>query len=210
MVQEPDLREEIALYTDGYRHIAGLDEAGRGSWAGPVVAGAVILPIAQPGLIERLEGVQDSKQLTPGERERLYKIIKSVALDVGVGIAPPDMIDEIGIVPATRQAMGLALAQLDLLPDFLLIDYLHLPEVSIPQKSIANGDALSLSIAAASIVAKVTRDRWMVQLENRYPGYGFAQHKGYGTRQHREALARLGPSPVHRLSYAPMRLMLQE
>ncbi len=210
MVQEPDLREEMALYSEGYRYIAGLDEAGRGSWAGPVVAGAVILPVAQPNLAQHLEGVRDSKQLTPRQRDHLYEVIRCAALAVGVGIVPPDMIDELGIVPATRQAMRLAIAQLNPLPDFLLIDYLHLPEVSIPQKSITNGDTLSLSIAAASIVAKVTRDRWMVQLDNRYPGYGFAQHKGYGTRQHREALARLGPSPVHRLSYAPVRLMLQK
>jgi ribonuclease HII len=209
MVQQPDLREETALYAEGYRHIAGLDEAGRGSWAGPVVAGAVVLPLDQPDLSQQLEGVRDSKQLTPRQRERLYAIIRSTALAVGVGIVPPDRIDELGIVPATRQAMGLALAQLNLPPDFLLVDFLNLPEISIPQKSITSGDALSLSIAAASIVAKVTRDRWMVQLDARYPGYGFARHKGYGTRQHRESLVCLGPSPVHRLSFAPMRLMLQ-
>jgi ribonuclease HII len=209
MVQEPDLREEMALYAEGYRHIAGLDEAGRGSWAGPVVAGAVILPIGQPDLSQRLEGVRDSKQLTPRQRERLYGAIRSVALAVGVGIVPPDMIDESGIVPATRQAMGLAIVQLDLLPDFLLIDFLNLPGLSVPQKGITGGDALSLSIAAASIVAKVTRDRLMVELDARYPGYGFARHKGYGTRQHRESLACLGLSPIHRLSFAPMKLMLR-
>jgi ribonuclease HII len=154
--------------------------------------------------------VRDSKQLTPRQRERLYPIIVSAALAVGVGSVPPDGIDELGIVPATRQAMGLAIAQLYLPPDFLLIDFLNLPRLSIPQKSITHGDALSFSIAAASIVAKVSRDRWMVQLDARYPGYGFARHKGYGTRQHREALVRLGPAPVHRLSYAPMKLMLQE
>jgi len=218
MVQKPDLREEMALYAEGYRHIVGLDEAGRGSWAGPVVAGAVILPIVRPDLsqwpvlsiVEGLEGVRDSKQLTSRQRERLYGIIESAALDVGVGIVPPDMIDELGIVPATRQAMGLAIAQLNPPPDFLLIDYLNLPGLSIPQKSITRGDALSLSIAAASIVAKVTRDRLMVELDARCQGYGFARHKGYGTPQHRESLVRLGPSPIHRLSFAPMRLMLQE
>ncbi len=224
MVQKPNLREEMALYVEGYRHIAGLDEAGRGSWAGPVVAGAVILPIVRPDLsqepvlseacpelcrrIEGLEGVRDSKQLTPRQRERQYGIIKSAALAVGVGIVPPEKIDEIGIVPATRQAMGLAIAQLTPPPDFLLVDYLSLPEQSTFQKSITHGDALSLSIAAASIVAKVTRDRLMVEWGARYPGYGFARHKGYGTPQHRESLARLGPSPIHRLSFAPMRLML--
>ena len=225
MVQKPNLREEMALYAAGYRHIAGLDEAGRGSWAGPVVAGAVILPIVRPDLsqepvlseacpepcrrIEGLEGVRDSKQLTPRQRERQYGIIKSAALAMGVGIVPPEEIDEIGIVPATRQAMGLAIAQLAPPPDFLLVDYLSLPELSTShQKSITRGDALSLSIAAASIVAKITRDRLMVELGARYPGYGFARHKGYGTPQHRESLDRLGPSPIHRLSFAPMRLML--
>jgi len=225
MVQKPNLREEMALYAEGYRHIAGLDEAGRGSWAGPVVAGAVILPIVRLDLsqepvlseacpepcrrIEGLEGVRDSKQLTPRQRERQYGIIKSAALAMGVGIVPPEEIDRIGIVPATRQAMGRAIAQLAPPPDFLLVDYLSLPELSTShQKSITRGDALSLSIAAASIVAKITRDRLMVELGARYPGYGFARHKGYGTPQHRESLARLGPSPIHRLSFAPMRLML--
>ncbi len=221
-VQKPDLREEMTLYAEGYRYIAGLDEAGRGSWAGPVVAGAVILPIVQPdlsqkpalsvveGVVEGLEGVRDSKQLTRRQRERLYGIIESAALAVGVGSVPPDKIDELGIAPATRQAMHLAIAQLAPPPDFLLIDFLNLPELPIPQKGITHGDALSLSIAAASIVAKVTRDRLMVELDAQYPGYGFARHKGYGTRQHRESLFRLGPSPIHRLSFAPMRLMPQE
>ncbi len=209
-VQQPNLREEMTLYAEGYRHIAGLDEAGRGSWAGPVVAGAVILPVDRPDLFQALDGVRDSKQLTPRQRERLYEIIESVASVVGVGSVPPDKIDKLGIVPTTRQAMGLAIARLAPPPDFLLVDYLNLPELSIPQKSITHGDALSISIAAASIVAKVTRDRLMVELDARYPGYGFARHKGYGTRQHRESLVSLGPSPIHRLSYAPMKLMLQE
>lgn len=210
MMLEPDLWEEMALYAEGYCHIAGLDEAGRGSWAGPVVAAAAILPIDQPDLAQHLEGVRDSKQLTPRQRERLYPIIESAAWAVEVGIVPPEKIDEVGIVPATRQAMGLAIVQLNPPPDFLLIDYLNLPGLPTSQKSITHGDALSLSIAAASIVAKVTRDRLMVELDAQYPGYGFARHKGYGTRQHRESLFRLGPSPIHRLSYAPMRLMLQE
>lgn len=210
MVQTPDLQEEMALYTEGYRYIAGLDEAGRGSWAGPVVASAVILSLDRTDLSRQLEGVRDSKQLTPRQRERLYGIIRSAALAVGVGSVPPDVIDELGIVSATRQAMGLAIVQLDPPPDFLLIDFLNLPGLSIPQKSIASGDALALSIAAASIVAKVTRDRLMVKWGARYPEYGFARHKGYGTRRHREALVRLGPCPIHRLSYAPMKLMLQE
>jgi len=127
---------------------------------------------------------------------------------VGLGIVPPDAIDEIGIVPATRLAMREAIAQLSPVPDFLLVDFLRLPALSIPQKSITGGDALCLSIAAASIVAKVRRDRLMVELDARYPGYGFARHKGYGTQEHRQALARLGPSPVHRLSFAPMKEMV--
>jgi ribonuclease HII len=198
------LLEEMTLYARGYRLIAGLDEAGRGSWAGPVVAGAVVLPLNVPDLRRRLEGVRDSKQLTSEERERLYDLLQATALALNVGCVPPAYIDEWGIVPATRQAMSLAVAGLNPSPDFLLIDFLRLPSVDIPQKGIAKGDALSLSIAAASIVAKVTRDRLMVELEDEYPGYGFARHKGYGTPQHRAALARLGPSPVHRLSYAPV------
>jgi len=205
MTVEPDLLlEEMTLYAQGYRLIAGLDEAGRGSWAGPVVAGAVILPLNVPDLRRRLEGVRDSKQLTSEERERLYDLIQVTALAVHVGCVPPAYIDEWGIVPATRRAMSLAVAGLSLSPDFLLIDFLRLPTMDIPQRGIAKGDTLSLSIAAASIVAKVTRDRLMVELEDQYPGYGFARHKGYGTAQHRAALAHLGPSPIHRLSYAPV------
>jgi ribonuclease HII len=205
MTVGPDLlREEMSLYAQGYRLIAGLDEAGRGSWAGPVVAGAVILPLNGPGLRIRLEEVRDSKQLTSEERERLYDLVWATALAVNVGCVSPAYIDEWGIVPATRRAMFLAVAGLSPSPDFLLIDFLRLPTVDIPQKGIAKGDALSLSIAAASIVAKVTRDRLMVELEDEYPGYGLARHKGYGTPQHRTALARLGPSPIHRLSYAPV------
>jgi ribonuclease HII len=205
----------MALRAQGYRYIAGLDEAGRGSWAGPVVAGAVILPPDQADWQEiiRLESgcrLRDSKQLTARQREQLYPIIQQTVLAMGVGVVLPGKIDELGIVPATQQAMDLAIAQLDFPPDFLLIDFISLPGLSTAQKSITHGDTLCLSIAAASIVAKVTRDRLMVELDARYPGYGFARHKGYGTPQHRESLARLGPSPIHRLSFAPMKLMLQE
>jgi ribonuclease HII len=200
----PDLREERALYRQGYRLVAGLDEAGRGSWAGPVSAGAVVLPLGNEGLRQALDGVRDSKTLNPSERERLYDVIEAEALAVGVGMVPPDQIDELGIVPATKEAMALAIAQLLSPPDFLLIDFLGLAQLDYPQKSIVHGDALSLSIAAASIVAKVSRDRLMVELDSQYPGYGFASHKGYGTPQHRAALDRLGPSPIHRFSYAPV------
>jgi len=206
----PDLREEMVFYKQGYRLIAGLDEAGRGSWAGPVAAGAVILPLSHDGLEQALDGVRDSKQLNPSERERLYDVIQTEALAVGVAMVPPDQIDELGIVPATKKAMALAIARLPSPPDFLLVDFLRLPWLDYPQKSIVHGDALCLSIAAASIVAKVSRDRFMVELDGQYPGYGFARHKGYGTPQHRAALDRLGPSPIHRFSYAPVRAATQE
>jgi ribonuclease HII len=206
----PDLREEMTLYRQGYRLVAGLDEAGRGSWAGPVVAGTVILPLGHDGLEQALDGVRDSKALSPSERERLYGVILAKALAVGVGMVPPDQIDELGIVPATQEAMALAIAQLPSPPDFLLVDFLGLPRLDYPQKSIVHGDALSFSIAAASIVAKVSRDRFMVELDSQHPGYGFASHKGYGTPQHRAALDLLGPSPIHRFSYAPVRAAMQE
>lgn len=206
----PDLREEMALYRQGYRLVVGLDEAGRGSWAGPVVAGAVILPLGNDGLEQALDGVRDSKQLNPLERERLYDVIQTEALAVGVGMVPPDQIDNLGIVPATKEAMALAIARLPYPPDFLLVDFLSLPRLDYPQKNIVHGDALSLSIAAASIVAKVSRDRFMIELDSQYPGYGFASHKGYGTPRHRAALDRLGPSPIHRFSYAPVRAAMQE
>jgi len=199
----------MALYRQGYRLVAGLDEAGRGAWAGPVVAGAVILPLDHDGLTQALAGVRDSKTLHPSARERLYEIIQAQALAIGVGMVPARQIDRLGIVPATKEAMALAIARLSCPPDFLLVDFLSLPRLEYPQKSIVHGDALSLSIAAASIVAKVSRDRFMVELDGQYPGYGFASHKGYGTSQHRAALARLGPSPIHRLSYAPVKAAMQ-
>jgi ribonuclease HII len=209
MSLRPDLREEMALYRQGYRLVAGLDEAGRGSWAGPVAAGAVILPLDNGRLEQALDGVRDSKELGPLERERLYDVIQAEALAVGMGMVPPDQIDTLGIVPATKEAMALAIAQLPYPPDFLLVDFIGLPRLDCPQKSIVHGDALSLSIAAASIVAKVSRDRFMVELDGQYPGYGFARHKGYGTPQHRAALDRLGPCPIHRFSYAPVRAAMR-
>lgn len=192
------------LYAQGNRLITGLDEAGRGSLAGPVVAGAVILPLESPSLRGRLQGVRDSKELTPRQRERLYEEIRSVALATGIGVVSPMFIDMLGIIAATRLAMKAALRDLALRPDALLIDYLALPSCPIPQRSIAKGDSLCLSIAAASIVAKVCRDRMMVALEDDYPGYGFARHKGYSTPQHRQAIRRLGPCLAHRLSFAPL------
>ena len=201
----PRLDYEMALWARGYRHVAGLDEAGRGAWAGPVVAAAVILPPNDAGSVGRLAGVCDSKLLTAKRREALLASIQAHALAIGVGIVPAAEIDTGGIVPATRQAMTLALQTLSLAADSLLIDYLTLPDLPLPQTGLPKGDALVLSIAAASIVAKVSRDRLMVDWDAVYPGYGFARHKGYGTPEHRAALARLGPCAIHRRSFAPVR-----
>jgi ribonuclease HII len=206
-VRYPHLKEERALIRRGYRRIAGLDEAGRGSWAGPVVAAAVVLPLEWRNLQAKLLGVRDSKLLTPRRREEALEKVIEVAMGIGIGVVPPQFIDERGIVAATRLAMMRALDALPLRPDYLLVDYLSLPQESWPHKSIVRGDNLSLSIACASIVAKVERDRVMIALEEEHPGYGFARHKGYGTPQHREALMRLGLTPLHRLSFRPMRFM---
>jgi ribonuclease HII len=200
----PDLHEELALYTTGYRCVAGLDEAGRGAWAGPVCAAAVVLPLEQPDLADLLTGVDDSKKLSPARREALLPLVIEVAEAVGVGWAAPTEVDELGIVPATRQAMVRAVSGLDGRVDALLVDYLRLPELDLPQRALPKADGRCLSVAAASIVAKVTRDRLMVALDGEFPGYGLARHKGYGTRQHREALARLGPLPIHRMSWRPV------
>jgi ribonuclease HII len=201
----PDLQKECVLQAQGFARVAGIDEVGRGAWAGPVVAAAVVLPLDRPDLTQALGGVRDSKQCTPRQRDALFDRIQQVALAVGAGSVPPDRIDEVGILPATREAMAQAVSQLDVAPEALLIDALRLPDLPLPQRPLIKGDARSLSIAAASIVAKVTRDRMMVSLDSQYDGYGFARHKGYGTRGHQQALALLGPSPVHRLSYAPLR-----
>lgn len=204
MTDWPGLTVEEALWGAGYRRLAGLDEAGRGAWAGPVVAAAVILPPDRT-IAQRLAGVADSKQLTPQQRERLFAVIRSEVAAVGVGVVSARRIDAIGIVAATRQAMREALAQLDPSPDYLLIDHLRLTSLPTPQQSLVKGDCHVLSIAAASIVAKVTRDRLMVELSRAYPAYGFERHKGYGTAEHRQALQRLGLCPIHRRSFRPVR-----
>jgi len=193
---------EEDLYRRGFRLIAGLDEVGRGAIAGPVVAAAVVLPfpLEEPWA----ELVRDSKELTPQQREFLARKVRERALGVGVGLVPPPEIDEHGIVEATRRAMARAITRLRALPQFLLIDALTIPGIDLPQKAIIKGDRLCFSIACASIVAKVTRDRLMRAWHRRYPGYGFDRNKGYATREHIEALGRLGPSPLHRLSFAPL------
>jgi ribonuclease HII len=205
----PTLREENALLKIGHTTIAGLDEAGRGAWAGPVAAGAVILPLSDPALLDKLRGVTDSKLCTPRQRETYYDQICQVALSWSVALVPAWRIDQLGIVPSTRLAMAQALADLAPGPDALLIDALKLPGIALPQRSMAKGDLKSLTIAAASILAKVTRDRAMIAFGEQHPGYGFARHKGYGTPQHRQALQSLGPLAIHRWTFAPVAAVTQ-
>jgi ribonuclease HII len=202
-----DLSIETAVFTQtGLLHIAGIDEAGRGALAGPVSAAAVILPLNDPAKLAELTAVNDSKQLTAKTRERLFDRIVRFALAFGIGLEPAEVIDEIGIGPATRRAMITAVSQLTPYPDYLLVDgRIRLTSLNISQQAIVRGDAQSLSIAAASILAKVTRDRIMVEVDITYPHYGFAQHKGYGTAVHLNALSQFGPCPLHRHSFAPIR-----
>lgn len=200
----PDVRYEQDLLASGYRHIAGLDEAGRGCWAGPVVAAAVVFPphiLAQPDV---LAGIDDSKLLSPHQREETCQTILSLAEGVGVGIVGAFLIDTWGIVPATRLAMTVALLSLPCLADALLIDALPLPTCVLPQKVLIKGDSRSLIIAAASVVAKVSRDHLMHTAHLAHPAYGFASHKGYGTAAHRRALASCGPCVLHRRSFRPV------
>ncbi len=213
-MEYPNLEYELAFWRDGYLYIAGLDEAGRGAWAGPVVAGAVILPTVsartarawtRSRLLSAIARANDSKQLSPAVRQELFEPIRQCAVTSATGMASEREIDEIGIAPASRLAMRRALEALSLPANALLIDALVLPEIDLPQVGLIHGDALSLSIAVASILAKVTRDRLMCELDQQYPAYHFARHKGYGTADHQAALAEHGPSPIHRLSYAPVK-----
>ena len=183
-------------YGDTFSCICGIDEAGRGPFAGPVVAGAVILPV---GL--KIEGLNDSKQVSPKRREELYDIIMDQAVSVGVGMASPGRIDEINILQATYEAMKHAVEDLDVVPDLLLNDAVTIPQIPIRQVGIIKGDGRSLSIAAASIIAKVTRDRMMVDYDEIYPEYSFAKNKGYGSKEHIEALKKYGPCPIHRSTF---------
>ncbi len=191
--------EDLAR-SQGYRAVAGVDEAGRGPLAGPVVAAAVILP-------RNLEipGIDDSKKLTAGTRESLYGRIHEEAIAVGVGISDSSAVDRLNILQATLRAMEDAVANLGMPPDYLLIDGITPTALPMPQRTVKKGDSRSISIAAASIIAKVTRDRLMVEYDQRYPGYGFAGHKGYGSASHLDAIAALGPSPIHRLTFRGVR-----
>lgn len=199
----PDLSFEIAHWDSGINYIAGIDEAGRGALAGPVAAAAVILPNDRT-LINILQGVRDSKEMTPSIRT-IWKIqLQEIALAWSVGLASQFEIDNLGILPATHLAAQRALDALHIQPIHLLLDYLFLPDTNQPQTSIIKGDKRSLSIAAASIFAKTTRDSLMCELETRYPGYGFTSHKGYGTKAHIKKINELGPSPAHRFTFHPV------
>ena len=199
----PSYVEEATLIEAGYSLIAGIDEVGRGPLAGPVVASVVVLPPNPKGSWVRL--VHDSKQITAAQREYVLPYLQDAALALEVGASSPQEVDELGIVAATRLAMVRAIGSLSLHPQFLLVDAMSLPDLQIPQKAIVHGDALCLSIAAASIAAKVARDDIMRSEDVAYPGYGFARHKGYGTKEHLRNLDRLGPCTIHRRSFAPVR-----
>lgn len=201
----PNLTEENSLVARGFRRIAGIDEAGRGSWAGPLVAAAVCLPDPEEDLLQLLEGVRDSKQLTPGRRAELYGRILEHAVDVGVGVVSPATIDRIGLAGSGALAMLWAVEDLVCGPDCLLIDAFTLRDCRLPQRAIIRGDVISLSIAAASIIAKVTRDQMMRAADGLFPGYGFHLNKGYGTELHRRALDEKGPCDYHRRSFHPIK-----
>lgn len=196
---ERERLEGMRVYERRYRErgtLCGIDEVGRGPLAGPVVAGAVILPEDCEILY-----LNDSKKLSEKKRELLYDEIMEKAIAVGIGAVSPERIDEINILQATYEAMRIAISRLSVRPDLLLNDAVTIPQVDIPQVPIIKGDAKSVSIAAASIIAKVTRDRMMVQYENLYPGYEFASNKGYGSARHIAALKEIGPCPIHRRSF---------
>lgn len=185
--------------------IAGIDESGRGPWAGPVVAASVILP---PNA--RIKELNDSKKLTPSQREKVFKKIQEIAIGIGIEAIEQGAIDEMNILHATHLAMRKALKKMDILPDLVLVDGLEVPAMGYPQRSIIKGDGKSASIAAASVIAKVTRDRIMLELSGKYPQYNFHKHKGYGTREHHLALIKYGPCEIHRKSFRPVQKLLKE
>ncbi|MEM7028256.1 MAG: ribonuclease HII [Chloroflexota bacterium] len=210
-MKTPTLEKEQALLTQGFSVVAGIDEAGRGAWAGPVVAAAVILPAVMPNtaeenmLLAALNGVRDSKLMTAKQRLHLFSVVQETALAYGVGVASSTIIDQDRIISATRLAMHQAVSALTPPPDYLLIDALPLPDLPIKQDAFPKADQISLTVASASILAKVTRDQLMIDFDETYPGYAFAKHKGYGTKAHRAAIQQLGPCDIHRLSFAPFR-----
>ncbi len=187
---------ELRTGSRGFKSIAGCDEAGRGPLAGPVVAAAVILPEGYTN-----SAIRDSKKLTPLKREKMYTVIEDIALSIGIGIVEPDVIDKINILRASLMAMENAVLTLSAPPDYILIDGIHAIDTPVPQESIIKGDSLSISIAAASIIAKVSRDRIMDGYHNRYPLYNFIKNKGYGTSEHIEAIKKYGRCKIHRKSF---------
>ena len=203
----PALDHELQLIQSGHALVAGIDEAGRGAWAGPVVAAAVILNLSD---VSALQKVKDSKQLSPRQRDTLYQIVIDHCVAYGVGQGSVEEIDSIGILPATRLAMTRAVEALNPQPDALIIDAVRLPQVNKPQAVFNFADSISLSVAAASILAKVTRDRWMIAADTQYPAYCFARHKGYGTQIHQAALQSVGPCEIHRTSYRPIAALLTD
>ncbi len=196
----PGLHFEQTLWQNGIKHIGGIDEAGRGAWAGPILAGAVILP-NDSQIRLTLAGVRDSKQMTPRQRERWAAEIKVAALAWAVGIVTAAEIDEIGILPANRLAMIRAIAGLSPSPEYHLFDFIHWKDCPYPGQRLVKGETQSLSIAAASVLAKTARDALMRELDGQFPGYEFGRHKGYGTKIHQAAIAKLGLSPIHRKSF---------
>jgi ribonuclease HII len=201
MISAPDLSYEKELWP-AYKYIAGMDEAGRGALAGPVCVGVVVLPDDNPLLPQTLSGARDSKQLTPRKRGHLKPLIQETARAWSIGFASAEEIDALGIVPATRLAANRALEILPIFPHFLLTDFrLELPELDVSQTALVKGDQRSLSIAAASILAKTARDDLMREVDSQYPEYGFTRHKGYGTLFHREKITALGYSPIHRKTF---------
>jgi ribonuclease HII len=201
MIKTPGLQLEQALWQAGIQYIGGIDEAGRGAWAGPIMAGAVVLPNAARIQLT-LAGVRDSKLMTPRQRERWAQEIQAAALAWAVGMVSAAEIDQIGILPANRLAMRRAIEGLAIPPQHYLFDFIHWKDCPYPGERLVKGEMHSLSIAAASVLAKTARDAWMRQIDAQFPGYGFAQHKGYGTAAHRAAIHQLGLCPIHRKSFA--------
>ena len=201
----PTLEIENEIRALGYNYVAGVDEVGRGPLAGPVVSAAVVLPPDLTGDEEWLKGINDSKRLSHSKREFIFDIIYENALAVDVGLEISSVIDSIGILPATISSMVTALHNLVVQPEFVLFDFIPLKECEYLYRTVVKGDSKSYSIAAASIVAKVTRDRIMEEADLLYPGYSFATHKGYGTAKHLEAIESLGPCDIHRRSFAPIK-----
>lgn len=203
MPKYPNKSFEKKLWAEGFEVVAGVDEVGVGAWAGPLVAGACVVTAKT-----RIKGIRDSKLVTPKKREKLIREIKAKAVAWGVGIIEVEEVDQLGLAEAKREVFRRAVAELDREVDFLLLDGQGWKDFNLPVEMISKGDQKVFSIACASILAKVTRDRMMIELGKEFPGYGFESHKGYGSKTHQEALGKLGVSPIHRRSYAPIKALL--